>query len=615
MKKPRKDRTVFLATPTKDSAKKILKKIGNNEFEWAFFGKSFSHAIEIEDLLGGFGKKFESGDKLQEIARELRQPYIDYIGKLSIENHSLTWWLSSVSEKNPFISTSFLNICYTKLALDFLEKFKKPYFVLFVEDRALRTTIFKNADCRVELIESKVRQLKERGRKIIWTFLIKGWFIWSTLYKVAISKYSFNKEKILRSKTPLTLIHTWIDGRSFDLKGNFTDSYFGDLFHRLKDRDRKVVIVPSVLGKFSYRKALKLMENSDAEFLPPYCFISIFNVLSAAITTAIKPHRINRFHLFSDLDISDLLKSDFEKDRENIRTASNLLLYDIVRAWNKKDIKIDSLIYTFENHTWEKVFCIAFKEFYPKTTIIGYQHSVLSRMLLNYFYSSNERKIIPLPDKIITNGKYPEKILKESGYPKQTVVCGGAIRYVNLLKEINTHKEDKTRGKTQKWTVLVTTSIDRREASELIWKSTKAYEDTDEYNVIIKCHPVIPFKKVVRALGNFNLPKNFSISQKPVAELLETTHALLYTSSTTCIEALTVGVPAVHVESDFIVDIDPLDFSPNSRKSARSPSDIKKSVDSILSEDKRKLLQMEGVKTVGELFGEINDQVYDLFIK
>jgi hypothetical protein len=553
MSKSNGKQRVILASPTKGSVLRVLKKFKDNRFLWLYLGKNLSNSITIEHQIISKGEKLTTGKRLQEIAKELRQPYINYIGKLSIENNSLRWWLSSVSEKNPFISTVFLHICYNRLVLEYLKKSEEPQnFVFFIEDRALRRSLLKNISYKVELIESDISRIKEDFKEIIWMLLMKGWFIANTIYRVLISKYIFKEEKIFNTDVgslnkPFILIHTWIDSRSFGSDRKFRDSYFGDLVNHLSTRDKNVGVVPSVLGTISYVRALKAMGQSKVRFLLPFSFISIYTILSVAIETTIDFPNKKQFLKFNGLDISDLIYEDLKRDWIGKRVASNLLLYYIVKGWKKKGIEIDSFIYTYENHTWEKVFCIALREFYPRTKIIGYQHSTLSKMLMNYFYSKNESGIIPLPDRIITNGRYPEKILKKSGYDPKKVVNGGAIRYKKVLKESKIDVEKQVSNKNQNYTILVTTSIDRTEAAELIWKVLIAFEGSKKYEIIIKYHPVLPYYKFAKVLGNISIPKNFKFSQKPITELLMESRVLLYTSSTTCIESLALGVPVSHV--------------------------------------------------------------------
>ena len=91
---------------------------------------------------------------------------------------------------------------------------------------------------------------------------------------------------------------------------------------------------------------------------------------------------------------------------------------------------------------------------------------------------------------------------------------------------------------------------------------------------------------------------------------------LLYTSSTTCIEALSLGVPVLHIESDFTVDLDPLDFRPDVSSSARSGDDILKAVKEILARDQKESAERKAVweEVVSEIFGPVDESVFDLFL-
>lgn len=618
---------VILATPTKGSIQRALKKLKDNQFAWAYFGEDVSKAVFIERQIQDKGTKLEIGKKLQETAKELRQSYIDYIGKLSAENNSLNWWASSVSEKNPFVSKTFLHACYIKTCKSFLNSRDQDCdFVFFIENDRLRNALTNNGS------PPKGYEIKKVGMPVLDTLrgirewammsLIKVWFIAESMNRMFLSKYFYTFKRLPRihrgqnKNKGVTVIHTWIDNRSFDKNGKFHDSYLGELAHHLRERGEEVVIVPYVLSTLSYSTALKNMQKSGEKFLLPYAFLGIKEILSIALNAAFPVPGKKEVPPFEGMDLSELIYDDRRRDWTGIRLVRDLALYNVVRGWKKSGVTINSFIYPFENQTWEKVFNIALREFYPETKTIGYQHSVLSKMLLNYFYSPSESEIIPLPDKIITNGRYLERLFKESGYDPQKVFCGGAIRYANILKESKMSIEDNVTKTRQKFTILVTPSIERNEAAELVWKALGAFKDSEEYEVIIKCHPVMPYNKFARGLGVADLPKNFRLSQRPILELLKETSVLLYTSSTTSIEALAFGVPVIHVESDFLIDRDPLDFVPDFVISAHSPEEIVKHVNG-LSMDHEKILSVKREKRqqlVGEVFGEVNDSVYDLFL-
>ena len=218
---------------------------------------------------------------------------------------------------------------------------------------------------------------------------------------------------------------------------------------------------------------------------------------------------------------------------------------------------------------------------------------------------------MPLPDRMVTNGRYTKNVFIESGYPKEKVVQGGAVRYTYLLEP----KKTTERQKRDKPVILVTPSI-KFEAVELIWKVLKAFEQRDEYKILIKCHPDMPFEKISEHL-NVKLPEHFTVSDRPVAELLRESDTLLYTCSTTCTEAIAAGVPAVHVESDLSIDLDQLDFDPGIRPSARSPEEIVKCVEAVISMSKRELSKKRKMwkRVVKELFGAVDNSTYRLFLR
>ncbi|MBA7696916.1 hypothetical protein ES703_105570 [subsurface metagenome] len=408
----------------------------------------------------------------------------------------------------------------------------------------------------------------------------------------------------------LVLLHNWVDPRSFKAGGKYHDSYFGELTRYLRNKEERVIIVPYILSTVSYRQTLKRMTQSKESFLVPQAFLNIHDIFRLALKHTLNIPKKRAYPSFEGFKISKIIMDDVRKDWRELRVASQLLFHDIVRHWREAGIPIDRFIYTYENHVWEKAYCIALKESYPSTKIIGYQHSTVRKMLLNYFFSKVELPLLPFPDKVITNGKYPERLFKESGYDPRKVVCGGAIRYVSLL---NKGKKPPIKKAVSSPVILVTPLV-KNESIELVWKVLEAFGQMNKYKILLKFHPDCPYRHVAKGLGT--LPEHFIVSDKPLSELLRESRVLLYTSSTTCIEALSLGVPVLHIESDFMVDLDPLDFRPDVSHSARSKDDILKTVEEILAKDQRELSErrIAWKAVVSEIFGPVDESVFDLFL-
>ena len=600
-----------ISSSSKRSVKKILKKKKGRKFKWVYLGEDVYRAILLDEMIHDKGQRVGTTEMLQETAMELRQPYIDYIGELSLKKNSLMWWASSVSEKSPYRSNAFLHICYVKICADILKKYPDEPIVFFIEEKAMRQTILENMptdnfehlkDTR-ESVRGALKDLKE-------FILYKGWFLLSNIYRIAIAKYAYRMQRRVGSRGPSSLIHTWVDRRSFDQRGAYRESYFGELPNYLKKSGENVILGPRILSTVPYRETINNMAKSKHVFLVPHAFLSIWDVISVFFTTLANKPKKRRCPKFEHMDISGIIREGLKNDWIGAYVAFDLLLYHFVRCLKEKQFLVDTVIYPYENQIWEKVLCTAMREFYPSAYLIGYQHSVISRMYLNYFFSKRETGIMPFPDRIVANGRHPKDAFVESGYPKEKVVQGGAVRYAYLLEP----KMITRRRKKGKSVILVTPSISKFDAVELIWKVFKAFEHRGEYKILIKCHPDMPFEKISGHL-NIKLPEQFTVSDDPVAELLGGSDVLLYTYSTTCVEAIAAGVPAVHVESDFSIDLDPLDFYPRARLSARNPEEIVKKVEEAITMDKKELSRKRKIwgGVVRNMFGRVDDSVYRLF--
>lgn len=603
----------IISPSSKRYVKKILKKMNGKKFWWVYLGEDISKVVSIDGMICDKGQRFEIAGVLQETARSLRQPYIDYIGKLSLERNFLTWWAGRLSEKNPYVSKTFLHTCYIKVCMDILKKYPNESFVFFVEKRAVRWAMLKNmpiGDFRyIESVGGSIREALKNLKEFI---MYKGWFLLNNIYRIAISKYAYRMQRRVKSHEPIVLVHTFADQLSFDGKGIYHERYFGTLPNHLKKNGKKVVIVPYILSTAPYRNTIDNMAKSENVFLVPHAFLSIWDILGVFFTTLINRPKKTVFARFEDMDISKVVHEDLKNDWIEGRMASDLLFYHFVKRLKEKGLAVDTVIYPYENHAWEKILCVAMRKFYPPTYLIGYQHTTVSIMYLPYFFSRSETRILPLPDRIVTNGRYPMDLFTNSGYSPEKVIRGGAVRYA-YPRELKMKKSRRVRGER---VILVTPSIGMFEAAELIWKVFKAFEDRDEYKILIKCHPDMPFEKISEHL-NVKLPEHFTVSKRPIVELLRESDALLYTGSTTCVEAIAAGVPPVHVESDLSIDLDRLDFDPGIRASARDPGEIVKCVNEAISMNEEELSakRKSWNRIVSDLFGEVDESVYQLFLR
>ena len=609
-------RCIIVCSPRKTCIRKVLRQLKGRAFQWVYLGEDISQAIAIEQQLGDIGQRIEIGSNLQEIAHSLRQPYIGYIGKLSLENNSILWWVGSLSEKNPFVSKTFLYTCYIRLFQTLLNSRGQEALVFLCENKALRKCLIKNvSDSRkweINRVESLGHAIPEVLRNILGIVVYKGYFLLSPIYRLLLARYyRLNQIPNRKPEERLVLLHNWVDPRSFDANGDYHDNFFGGLAPQLRKKGESVVIIPHILRTVPYCQTLKKLAQSTEHFLVAESFLTIADVLRVFIKTVLNIPTRRVYPAFEGIEVSEIINDDFRRDWLVMRTVSSLLLYEAVKRWKSAGITIDTFIYAYENQVWEKAYCLALRKFYPSTKIIGYQHSTVPKMLLNHFFSKDELPILPFPDKVITAGKYTERLFKESGYDPKKVVCGGAIRYVSLMNR----KDTPVKRNILSPAILVASSIDRNETIELVWKVLRAFGQMNKYKIVFKFHPDCPYRFIAKDLGI--LPGHFIVSDKPAGELLQESHLLIYTCSTTAIEALALGVPVLHIKSDFVIDRDNLsDFPSSIRESVSTEDDIVKATERILEMDEKELSKqrVRWKEVVSEIFGPVDESVFDLLL-
>ncbi|NPE27420.1 hypothetical protein HNV12_05450 [Methanococcoides sp. SA1] len=612
---------LVICSPTKKNISMILKRFGSQSFEWAYFGEQVPIILFIEDKFGNTNSRIDIGTDLLHVSNELRQEYIDYIGNLSVLNNSTLWWNSSVSEKNPFISKLYIHICYLEIANKLLEQnFKNMVF--FVESEKLRSVLKKNRCSESKYEVTHVENKFKHKLNIIYDtieFIVKrAWFFFDNVYKIVLVKILYKNNKIPINKTnptqKLILMHTWVDERAFSEDNSFKDAYFGNLNYYINNHNKNVAVVPSVLHTVPYRKFVNKLKRSKVQFIIPASFLKINDIIKILRTTLKKPNQ-KKYPLFRNLEVSELIYDDFLNDWKNTRGLSNLLYYYFVKNLKENGFRIERFIYTFENHTWEKMFCIAFNEYFPDTKLIGYQHGGFSKMLLNHFYSKNESAIIPLPHKLITNGEFYKNLFVDAGFDPKKIYVGGSIRY-EYLKKIQANEIGPKDNIKNNVNILVTPPIGKNESLELITKAIKAFWSLNNYNLIIKFHPLMPYQQIKKGLNVTKFPDHFQISTRPVSELLLKADFLLYSETTTCIEAISLGVHPINVGSDIIFDYDFLDQMPEIRSKVMNEKDIQNKIKELLEmdhDDFNNIIKLAKRKST-LFFGDVNDDTYELFI-
>jgi len=538
--------------------KKFIKTLRwNEEFTWIYLGKDVLLSISLDELIGKRAQRLSIADSLQTVARDTRQDYIDYIGRLGSLEHTKYWWLTSVSEKNPFISNVFLYSCYINVMAKIFENTRQD-LVIICESPGLMAAIadyFKdqqNIQVHYEIAASPGKfRLKNRIRGIKNTvyFLVR-WTIRCILARL-FARIRENPENGHPREERAVFIHSWADHRSFWEPGRYEDVFLGRLGNDLRRIHPRVYYLIDVLPTCFFPVALSKLWKIREKMVLMEEFLNPLDIILAWYRVSTHFPELRDIPRFMNLNITPVILEELEKDRTNSRAFQTYLCYIIGKKITRK-YDVRSFIYSFENLMWEKMFCLAFREVSPGTSIAGYVHSTISKMEMFYSLSGYEKEIIPLPDLVVVPGIRAQGALTSSGFGQKQVVIGGAYRYHTLI--VTSPNPEKFQGVRK---ILIVPTDDFNSTLELVTKSVHAFGEREGVECMIKLHPTLPRRKISKYLSG--LPGNFVDRTETIDQILPSVDLVVYTGSTVSIEALAQGIPILHVRSDLTIDRDIFD--------------------------------------------------------
>ncbi len=215
-------------------------------------------------------------------------------------------------------------------------------------------------------------------------------------------------------------------------------------------------------------------------------------------------------------------------------------------------MSIKQCLFPYENRSWEKMLLQGFYESSPSTILIGYQHAAITKSHTNFVIGREELEILPLPHKILTTGPLVKDWMSASGnYPPNIIESACALRQPSL--SIQTLPERQQRINQ----ILIVLASSLEESREMLTFVDKALSQSDDFHVKVRPHPTIPL----------NLPIPFDVSTASLDKDLNWAELVLYCSSTVGIEAISRGIPTIHIDIGAFIDNDPM-FESNLLKRA-----------------------------------------------
>ena len=478
----------------------------------------------------------------------LRQPYLRFVADIGHGQRDLaSWWASNFASRSPLHTDFFALLCDGSIALKLVaRRDRRDGLVVFVDDPwlfiGLKQTL---AGAEVRFVGPRFPLLRPtlacllRGsayRVLLAGYLTAAW---------AVATRSFGRRPPAAAP-PAVAIVSFLEARSMQAD-RFDDPYLGRLDDFLESRGFSVLRVLYPLGPLGLLPRARRLRSA-----------------AWPLIREIRPRHfaqlLRRWHPDTDtpppIDGIDpavlecLMRREAWVEFSRIAFNLHFVIRDLFVQFLRRG-HVGTLVYFFENHPWEKMMCLAAREV-GGVRALGHQHAVVPWLQLRYFLGDGEAAVMPLPDRIVTNGPRATMLLGESaGYPRDIVVEGGALRYGYLV-----HVTPQIRSRAAQQVVLAALPADVVTARTMLAAVVEASRDSraSGWAFVVKPHPDTDLHE----LGSRPAGPAVTITSVPFAQLLDEA-GLVVASGSTIVEAWLRGKRVLHVRYECRLDLDLVD--------------------------------------------------------
>ena len=216
--------------------------------------------------------------------------------------------------------------------------------------------------------------------------------------------------------------------------------------------------------------------------------------------------------------------------------------------------------YLVENQPWERALNYSWKSLF-KTPLLGVQNTPFRPFDLRFYederiYKYQHKSSLPIPDLLLTNGKYSEISILEFGYPKKSITYVEAYKYSYLTDLQKNISRDNSKDRDKVLLVIVDgLAIFARKQIKMLGEALHTKEKYKLHKIIIKPHP---FCDVSSFLKKYLSGINFELTNDSL-ESLWCKADIVYVSNMTSsgIESLVMGLPTIIYLDHNVINLSP----------------------------------------------------------
>ena len=328
-------------------------------------------------------EEISTGAVRERWARELRRPYLEWIAGLGARNDSFEWWSSPLAAKNVYahLFSRMVALAATIEALedDVLVVCSTPALVAEVRDAA--------AEQGLTVRGRRSRNLRRPAYMAAWRM-----------------RQALGGERLPRMDPggASSLLATWVDDRSIDSDGRYSDPHFGPLPQLLAGRGERPAFLARPLPGANGRELAPRLIRTSETFLFPGAYLTAADRRAARAGGFGFEPDIPTPAQVGPLPVSRLASELIAQERINHVEA--LSYRAVVRNLAAAGARFDRVVLPWEGHAWETALTAAVHEHMPGCSVVGYDNVNFSSLALSLYPGSAELGIRPLPDRIVANG-------------------------------------------------------------------------------------------------------------------------------------------------------------------------------------------------------------------
>lgn len=384
------------------------------------------------------------------------------------------------------------------------------------------------------------------------------------------------RELYLLEGQEINLVRTFLYKTDREAK----DPFWGDLIDLLTGAQRPLVTIYD--PNFSILHCKNIYDSKKHNF--PYLVflspLSLIKIYFSLLQEAFKKISFRGDFLVNEKNIGQFVTDFYQAELLSPASLINLVFMNAFQTIFKK-FQVHKAYLTFENNPWEKMFYLARAATNKKVEVIGFQHSSIQEGATNYLLSAYESQNHLCPDKIISVGEYTYQLMKDSPHYKNIPIeIGCALRHL-YLEKINEHAPI-SKGNQINLLIVLDGTLDTVKLIQLVLEFLKLNQ-SENLSIMIKEHPNLLLKNFFPEFfsNEYVLSKKIIISTEGLQKNLEWADIILYSGTTSSIEALKMGKAVINYNFSMF-NYDPLFQFKDFKWEANTPQDLSDIIDNYL---------------------------------